>query len=328
MPFQDLVLLIFSFTALQGFLLSALLKVKYREQEANYLAAICAVFSAMMVFYVAFWSQAKIPQYLVWIQYMTFLAGPLFYMLSAGIPFAAAFKGRSLLHFSVFPLVIALAYSRVQPIFILLAQPLHLVVYAVLTALVCRNRKMQAVWPALSLGGYAALFCLYTVMVLSQTLTREFDYLISAAMCVFIYSLMIASYLKPRLFEQLKATYGLSPAFSEAVMSRVLDHFEQSKPYLNGEYRLSDLSSQLAVKPYQLSEVINRHYNGFQQLLTDYRIEESKKLLTSTSTPIIDVAFMSGFNNKVSFYKSFRKITGMTPAEWRDKAKAVNIYMN
>ena len=325
----NFILLLFSFGALQGFLLAILLKVKYKDQQVNYLVAICSLFSLLMVYYIFFWSKVRIPLQLVWVQHFTFLIGPLFYGIIKGIPFNAAFRTKYAWHFLAFPVIAALVYLPVPRWLIFYLQPAHLVYYAAIAFYEFRKQKNpRLAWLTIPMAGYAGMFSLYVLMVTSRTLTVEADYMISAVMCGFIYSLMFKSYLQPQFLNQLKPGNQLSPALVETVMAQIHQHFEINKPYLNGDFRLSDLASALGIKPYQLSEIVNLRYDGFQHLLAEYRIRESKGLLNDPDVKIIEVAFMSGFNNKVTFYKSFRKATGMTPIEWREKEKTVNISMN
>ena len=329
MVFTNLILLLFSFGALQGFLLAILLKVKYKDQQVNYLVAICSLFSLLMVYYILFWSKVRIPLQLVWVQHFTFVIGPLFYGIMKSIPFNAAFNTRYAWHFLAFPLIAAMVYLPIPRWLIFYLQPAHMVFYAVLAFYEFRKRKNpHLAWLTVPMAGYAGMFVIYALMVTSRTLTVEADYMISVAMCGFIYSLMFKSFLQPQFLSQLKPGSQLSPALVETMMTQIHRHFENKKPYLSGDFRLSDLASALGIKPYQLSEIVNLHYDGFQQLLAEYRIRESKGLLNDPDIKIIEVAFMSGFNNKVTFYKSFRKATGMTPIEWREKEKTVNIYMN
>lgn len=329
MLFTNFILLLFSFGALQGFFLAIMLKVKYKGQQVNYLVAICSLFSLLMVYYIFFWSKVRIPMYLVWVQHFTFLIGPLFYGIIKGNSFNAAFKTKYAWHFLAFPLIVGLVYLPIPRWIIFYLQPAHLVLYAVLAFYEFRKQKNpHLAWFTIPMAGYAGMFVIYVLMVTSRALTVEADYMISVAMCGFIYSLMFKSYLQPQFLNQLKPGNQLSPALVETVMAQIYRHFENNKPYLNGDFRLSDLASVLSIKPYQLSEIVNLHYDGFQHLLAEYRIRESKKLLSDPEAKVIEVAFMSGFNNKVTFYKSFRKATGMTPVEWREKEKTVNISMN
>ena len=56
------------------------------------------------------------------------------------------------------------------------------------------------------------------------------------------------------------------------------------------------------------------------QTIVDYianlRIDKAKKMMTATSLPIIDIAVSVGYNSRQSFFKSFKKITGLSPSEY------------
>ena len=58
----------------------------------------------------------------------------------------------------------------------------------------------------------------------------------------------------------------------------------------------------------------------FKQLLTFYRVEHAKMLLTSkTSMPLSEVATYSGFSAINSFNRNFKEATGRTPSEYRKR---------
>ena len=51
------------------------------------------------------------------------------------------------------------------------------------------------------------------------------------------------------------------------------------------------------------------------------RVEKAKQLLISTSHPIVDIGIDVGFNSRQYFCKVFSSFTGLSPAEYRKKAK-------
>lgn len=55
------------------------------------------------------------------------------------------------------------------------------------------------------------------------------------------------------------------------------------------------------------------------QYLLKRRVEEAKRSLMTSSLPIKDIAEQSGFASIEVFYRSFRRITQMTPADYRKK---------
>lgn len=102
---------------------------------------------------------------------------------------------------------------------------------------------------------------------------------------------------------------------------RLEKYMEEERPFLEPEYRLVDLARHLGLKPYLLSEILNRGEGApFFDFINHYRIEEAKRRLKDPAfghQKILAIAMDCGFNTKSSFNESFRKLTGMTPSEFR-----------
>lgn len=52
------------------------------------------------------------------------------------------------------------------------------------------------------------------------------------------------------------------------------------------------------------------------------RIERAKSLLRDTDTPIVDIAFQTGWDSLGTFGRTFREITGERPTDLRKREKA------
>lgn len=57
----------------------------------------------------------------------------------------------------------------------------------------------------------------------------------------------------------------------------------------------------------------------FNAYLNNVRIQEGKKLLMNKSIELIDISMMTGFDNQSYFTKVFKKCTGMSPLQYRQK---------
>ena len=55
----------------------------------------------------------------------------------------------------------------------------------------------------------------------------------------------------------------------------------------------------------------------FTQIVREIRVEKSKLLLTNSNLSTLTIALTVGFNNQNYFNMSFKKLTGMTPLEYR-----------
>lgn len=81
---------------------------------------------------------------------------------------------------------------------------------------------------------------------------------------------------------------------------------------------LSDVADNVYVSQWHLSKLINKHTGqSFFDLLGGMRIERAKTLLADPSMRVHAVAEQTGFADVAHFSKSFKKITGQTPGEYR-----------
>ncbi|TQV77247.1 AraC family transcriptional regulator [Aliikangiella marina] len=89
------------------------------------------------------------------------------------------------------------------------------------------------------------------------------------------------------------------------------------KVYLNPQVSAQQLAKKIDVSQTNLSYVINSHYQqSFRDLINLARIEEVKEKLTNNSQSkysILSIALDSGFNSEASFYRVFKKQTGVSP---------------
>jgi len=95
----------------------------------------------------------------------------------------------------------------------------------------------------------------------------------------------------------------------------------EQKPYLNSDINLIGLSELLMITPHQLSYVINQGFNeNFFQYINKFRVERAKHLLNDEivqKLSIVGIGFESGFSSKTSFNTTFKKITGLTPTDYK-----------
>lgn len=124
---------------------------------------------------------------------------------------------------------------------------------------------------------------------------------------------------------QRKATLktGLDKTKLESLLVRVISLVENEKIYQEPELTLQQLADKLNVPAYQVSLTLNEGMKRtFYDLINGYRVNEAKKLLTDSKNKnftILSVGFEAGFNSKTAFNTVFKKLTGLTPTEYRDR---------
>ena len=82
---------------------------------------------------------------------------------------------------------------------------------------------------------------------------------------------------------------------------------------------LGDVAAHVYVSQWHLSKLINRHVNqSFFDILARMRMDRAKALLADSSLRIHAVAEQVGYADVAHFSKSFKRLEGMTPGEYRD----------
>ena len=101
-----------------------------------------------------------------------------------------------------------------------------------------------------------------------------------------------------------------------------LNHLLQNeKLYKNADLKLSDLAARMKVPPHKLSQLLNDNLNkNFTLFVNEYRIAQAKELIsTSPHLKLESIGYECGFNSKTTFYSSFKRIVGVTPATFKDQ---------
>ena len=227
----------------------------------------------------------------------------------------------------------------------------HLSIYAFLIwRFVQKKKKLDSLsvqqkrWYNTLLGlylGYVISFYIYYLLIGTPYFSLFYDYSISLAMTVFIYTVGYLGYHQPEIFagQKLQQVFlppkykssSLTKLAAQSLLQKLLQLMEKERVYQNNELRLSILAEQLNTTPHHLSQVINESLGkSFSEFINEYRVKEAQQMLSdpeNRQTYIIDIAYAAGFNNKTSFNKAFKEATGMSPSVFR-KAKIKDVAKN
>lgn len=87
----------------------------------------------------------------------------------------------------------------------------------------------------------------------------------------------------------------------------------------NKNITLKEVAQEVFLSQNYLSELFKKEVGeGFYEFLTDYRIKISKELLTKTNLKVYEIAKRVGYNDAITFGRAFKKITGVTPNNFRN----------
>ncbi|MFD0796789.1 helix-turn-helix domain-containing protein [Maribacter chungangensis] len=113
---------------------------------------------------------------------------------------------------------------------------------------------------------------------------------------------------------------GLTKDMLFSLKEQLVKAMKEDKLFLDHKLTLQTLAETLNTDRYSLSQVINQEFHkNFYEFINDYRINESVRIIKRNPDRVhlvVDLIYESGFNNKVSFYRAFKKRKGMTPAKY------------
>ncbi len=106
-----------------------------------------------------------------------------------------------------------------------------------------------------------------------------------------------------------------------ALKNILSDLMLSERPYLDSNLSLPKLAEKMKISTHELSYLINIGFNdNFSGFINRYRVEESKRLLTTPQyqhLSMVGIAFEAGFNSKTAFNTAFKKVVGMSPTEFQ-----------
>ncbi len=106
------------------------------------------------------------------------------------------------------------------------------------------------------------------------------------------------------------------------IVGRMRNYMEKTRIYTNPDMKMSDLSGYLHLSVSKLSQVFSLYlHENYYEFVNRYRLEEFKRLVSEGEAgkyTIIALSEKCGFK-KSNFFSTFRKVEGMTPAEYMKK---------
>lgn len=112
----------------------------------------------------------------------------------------------------------------------------------------------------------------------------------------------------------------LSKDSSLQIKEDLLEYMSTHKPFLKPKLKIKDLTELTGISSHHISQVVNEEFQkNFYEFINYYRVEEAKKLLKDPdykNFTYTAIGFEVGFNSKSTFYTAFKKLTGVTPAQF------------
>lgn len=98
---------------------------------------------------------------------------------------------------------------------------------------------------------------------------------------------------------------------------------EEEKIHHNPNLSRDDVSRQLEISSGYLSQIIKENTaSSFSDFINHHRITDVKSMIKDTrfdNYSLLSIGLECGFNSKTTFYTNFKKETGLTPKEYKNK---------
>jgi AraC-like DNA-binding protein len=125
---------------------------------------------------------------------------------------------------------------------------------------------------------------------------------------------------KEAINESMDSAMNISQSDAYRYKKAIENYFHVHQPFLNVDYSLEKLSTDIKIPRYVLSSFINREYGmGFREFLNRRRVEYMIANLDKPewkSFTIEAIGTECGFISRTTFFNNFKQITGQSPSEY------------
>lgn len=119
--------------------------------------------------------------------------------------------------------------------------------------------------------------------------------------------------------EQNNCSNEVSHEAATPLQAAFLKLLDEKQVFLKPDLTVEDVVKDLGTNTKYFSRMLhNEMHTSFCGIINSYRVERAKELLKSTDGKIEVIAGSCGFNSHYSFIRTFSRITGKTPNEWRN----------
>jgi AraC-like DNA-binding protein len=107
------------------------------------------------------------------------------------------------------------------------------------------------------------------------------------------------------------------------LMEKINRCMAEERPWLDPKFTLPKLADITGIPAYKISRVIKQETGQhFSEFVNQHRVQYAQTLLTDPNRALhtmYAIALDSGYASEAPFYAAFKKITGLSPAAWREQ---------
>lgn len=86
---------------------------------------------------------------------------------------------------------------------------------------------------------------------------------------------------------------------------------------------LDIVARELGMPERRLRFELSQAGTSFTQLLADFRYRLARRLLADTQESVDNIVYLTGFSEPSTFYRAFKRWSGMTPVQYRDRKRSL-----
>ncbi len=153
--------------------------------------------------------------------------------------------------------------------------------------------------------------------------TKYTSYIVGALSFTFIfYILALVIYLRRKniaVFSDTEKYSNKNIENAEKLIHNLELLMRNDKPFKNPKVKIKDIADSMGISSHMLSQLLNDNLGkSFRSYINEYRIIEAKQLLTTNDNFTLEaIGLDAGFSSKSSFYATFKKVTEVTPAQFK-----------
>lgn len=314
-----------------------------RDHRWGWLAALWFLLVVIIsAIFVQHRTEGRIEALAVAIEQAAWLSGPLlFHFVAAAVGRPVEWRS-TLLHFSAPMLIVAIGtplifwagYEPISPVLLVLFQAGYTIA-SLAFFLRWRNRqswRLLEFWmPIGALGLMVAIHFgqLARLSAVGSSYVDAVPAVAAVVVLLLLLAVVIFSHVLP-ILPDARTKYARSRLDGDdarAIVIRVREELATRGLFRQHDLTLADVAATLALTSHRLSQAISEGGGtSFAALLADARIEEAKRLLLeprNTRIAVEPIGMEAGFRSRSVFYANFKKKTGLTPAEYRERGGTI-----
>lgn len=157
------------------------------------------------------------------------------------------------------------------------------------------------------------------------------NYLLYLLLMVNIIWIAVVAHLRPEAVMKVDALVSKPSLTADLKQKRIWlkRTVKENRYYQDPELSLTLLAEKLGLTTHELSRIINTALKkNFNDFINEYRVAEVTKKMRDPAydhLTLMGIAYNSGFNSQSTFHRTFKELTGKTPAEYKKELPSYNL---